>query len=435
MDSSTTEAAVKSTKERALYSLSAAPHNVFVHGPEKSPSHVIHAWTNYYNLPVEYTVEIHRNLLSPENHVLATAYMPPHLKRRFCVIDSQVHSLYGKQIDKYFQSHNVKVTTVVIHGEEDNKIFSAVEKIFNALCEFGLLRREPIIAIGGGCVMDIVGFTASTYRRGVPYIRVPTTLLAIVDASVGVKCGIDWHHPTMGGLKNRMGSFYPPAAAYLDRSFIATQDERNLINGMGEIMKLALVRSSELFDLLEQHGTRLIKERFQSEDMIPSRVIELSIQIMLEELGPNLWEYRMDRCVDYGHTFSKILEMTATPSIMHGEAVNVDGFLCILLSHRKGWISSKVRNRVLSVMRDMGLPTWNSACTLKLLNKAVSDGIEHRHGKLRMPLVKGDIGSYDFVNECTDNELEQIIKDGFELHPSTSPKTKYAGIVAIGKYF
>ena len=411
---------VKTVDERGAKPLPAAPSNVFVHTKDNSDLNVVHAWTNYYELPVEYKVEIQRDILSPSNNTLATRYVPPGLKRRFCVIDSQVYHLYSERILAYFSAYNIETKIVIIEGEEQNKIFGVVEKIFNALCEYGLLRREPILAIGGGCVLDIVGFAASCYRRGVPYIRIPTTLLAIVDASVGVKCGVDWHHPTMGGLKNRMGSFYPPIAAFLDKSFIQTQDERNLVNGMGEIMKLALVRSHELFRLLENHGCRLVQQRFQSEDSVPDRVIELSIQIMLEELGPNLWEYHLERCVDYGHTFSKILEMTAEPGIMHGEAVNVDGFLCVILSHRKGWITTETRNRIFSTMRNIGLPTWNDACNLKLMSKAITDGIEHRHGKLRMPLVKGTIGSYGFVNDCSETDLRGILFEAVELHSQIS---------------
>lgn len=408
---------VKTPQERGATSVPAAPDNVFVYPKAGLSSRESHKWINYYELPVEYTVEIHNGILSIENPALATRFMPAGLKRRFCVIDDRVEALYGDQIRHYFATHSVSLTTLVIKGEEENKLFSAVEKILDALCEFGLLRREPVVAIGGGCVLDIVGFAASCYRRGVPYIRVPTTLLAIVDASVGVKCGVDWHHPTMGGLKNRVGAFYPPIAAFLDKAFIATQDDRNVINGMGEIIKLALVRSAELFALLENHGRRLVRERFQNPDGVADRVIELSIQIMLEELGPNLWEYHLERCVDYGHTFSKLLEMHSQPAIMHGEAVNIDGFLCVILSHRFNWISTSDRNRVLSVMRDIGLPTWHRACTLKLLAKSVEDGTEHRHGKLRMPLVRGAIGQYDFVNQISRDDLSAVIQEALSLHP------------------
>jgi 3-dehydroquinate synthetase len=413
---------IHSAEERGQTPLPLAPRNVFLH-PSSSCVSVgaSKAWTNYYEQPVEYTVELHPNLLDPHcSSALATRFMPPGMHRRFCVVDQLVYDIYGDRIRTYFKHYNVDLTVVLVLGEEENKKFAAVEKIFNALCDFGLLRREPIIAIGGGCILDIVGFTASSYRRGVPYVRVPTTLLAIVDASVGVKCGVDWDHPTKGGLKNRMGAFYPPCAAFLDKGFIASQDERNVENGMGEIMKLALVRSSELFELLENHGRRVIDERFQSTDGVADRIIELSIQIMLEELGPNLWEHKLERCVDYGHTFSKILEMSVNSCIMHGEAVNVDGFFCIVLAHQRGWISTHLRNRILAVMRSMELQTFHPDCTKHLMWQGVQDGIEHRHGKLRMPLVRNRIGEYDFVNDVTEEELASAIAELHELHSTKS---------------
>jgi 3-dehydroquinate synthase len=104
--------------------------------------------------------------------------------------------------------------------------------------------------------------------------------------------------------KNRVGSFYAPSSCLLDNSFISTQDARNVSNGFGEILKLALVRSPDLFELLETHGGALVESRFAATPSVPSgvsdRIIGLSIQIMLEELGPNLWEKKLERCVDYG---------------------------------------------------------------------------------------------------------------------------------------
>ena len=185
----------------------------------------------------------------------------------------------------------------------------AVDHILDELCVYKLRRREPFLAIGGGCVLDIAGMAACLYRRGVPFVRVPTTLLAIVDASVGVKNGVDYCCAvTDETYKNRVGSFYAPSACLLDPVFIASQDERNISNGFGEILKLALVRSSDLFDLLEAHGQKLVESKFEDASLkqagVSSRIIDLSIQIMLEELGPNLWESKLDRCVDYGTFFT-----------------------------------------------------------------------------------------------------------------------------------
>ena len=184
------------------------------------------------------------------------------------------------------------------------------------MCVYKLRRREPFLAIGGGVLLDIAGMAASLYRRGVPFVRVPTTLLSIVDASVGVKNGVDYCCAvTDETYKNRVGTFYAPSSCLLDNSFIASQDARNISNGFGEILKLALVRSSDLFELLETHGAALIESLFAPTVSVPSgvsdRIIDLSIQIMVEELGPNLWEYKLERCVDYGKSmFHRLLVLT-----------------------------------------------------------------------------------------------------------------------------
>lgn len=399
--------------------LPAAPENVFRHARGTG-------WTNTFAHRVSYTVEVADGLLdAARSDALATRFMPPGLRRRFCVVDDEVERIYGDRIRAYFAAHGVELRVCVVKGEEENKNWDAASGVFDALVEFGLLRREPVFAIGGGCVLDIVGYVASSYRRGVPYVRVPTTLLGIVDASVGVKCGVDWHHPVKGGLKNRCGAFYPPVAALLDVEFIKTQDERNVVNGMGEVMKLALVRSKDLFALLEEHGRRLVVDRFQGTDGIGRRVVETSVQIMLEELGPNLWEEDLERCVDYGHTFSKIIEMDPGADIMHGEAVNVDGALCILLSRRRGWLDDARAARVLRAMRNIGLPIWHDGVHLDAMLRAVADGIEHRHGELRMPLVKGDIGGYGFANECGADELSPAINElrALSLEPPNAAGT------------
>ena len=263
-------------------------------------------------------------------------------------------------------------------------------------------------------LLDIAGMAACLYRRGVPFVRVPTTLLAIVDASVGVKNGVDYccgiTHET---YKNRVGSFYAPTSCLLDTYFISSQDRRNVSNGFGEILKLALVRSPDLFELLEAHGAALVESRFASNASTPSwvaqRIIDLSIQIMLEELGPNLWEQTLDRCVDYGHTFSKLLEMVPGADIMHGEAVNVDGFLCVIISHIRGYIDMRTVQRIFDCMKSLSLPTLSEDLTEELAWQSCKDAIEHRNGEQRIPLIT-DIGESICVSDITQDELKRALE-------------------------
>lgn len=130
-----------------------------------------------------------------------------------------------------------------------NKRMDAVDKILEELCRFGLRRREPILAVGGGVLLDIVGMAASLYRRGVPFVRVPTTLLSLVDASVGVKNGVDYCSCSMGPQKNRVGTFYAPVGAFLDKSFIATQVRASFV-----LVALHVVRGKNKFRVTVGEG-------------------------------------------------------------------------------------------------------------------------------------------------------------------------------------
>jgi len=321
--------------------------------------------------------------------------------------------LYGDAMRAYFVAKGIELTTVIINGGEADKRPDAVDKILDELCVYKLRRREPFLAIGGGCLLDIAGMAACLYRRGVPFVRVPTTLLSIVDASVGVKNGVDYCcDVTNDTYKNRVGTFYAPSSCLLDNSFIATQDARNISNGFGEILKLALVRSQDLFELLEAHGAALVESRFAASPSVPAgvsdRIIDLSIQIMLEELGPNLWEKTLDRCVDYGHTFSKLLEMVPGADIMHGEAVNVDGFFCVVLAYLRGFIDMETVNRIFKCMQSLNLPTNSDDLQSKLAWQSCKDAIEHRHGEQRIPLVTG-IGESICVSDVTQDELDRAL--------------------------
>lgn len=375
-------------------------------------------WRNIYSLPISYDVNMvpHGTLLDPSNPQLLHATGPTNeeYKRRFAVIDNAVDELYGDAIRAYFVAKGIELSTCVINGGEAEKRPDAVDKILDQLCVYKLRRREPFLAIGGGVLLDIAGMAACLYRRGVPFVRVPTTLLSIVDASVGVKNGVDYCcDVTNDTYKNRVGSFYAPSSCLLDNSFIATQDARNVSNGLGEIMKLALVRSEDLFDLLEAHGAALVKSRFAATPSVPEgvsdRIIDLSIQIMLEELGPNLWEYKLDRCVDYGHTFSKLLEMVPGADIMHGEAVNVDGFFCVVLSYLRGYIDMDTVNRIFKCMQVLSLPTNSKDLQTELAWQSCKDAIEHRHGEQRIPLITG-IGESICVSDITQEELSRAVE-------------------------
>ena len=272
-------------------------------------------WTVKAELPVEFTLKYSSDIFNINNHDLLSF---GESNRKLVVIDKAVNEIYGQRLVDYFKTMKVELKLFVLDATESNKTWEYTDKVLQFFEDAGALRREPIIVIGGGVLLDLVGFCCSIYRRGIPYVKVPTTLLAIVDASVGVKVAANHFE-----RRNRIGAYYPPIATLLDKKFIATQDGRNIINGIAEIFKLAVIKDIELFELLEESYEQLISERFQL-GAVPDRVINLAITGMIEELSPNLWERKLDRCVDFGHSFSPIIEMKNIVTLQHGEAVALD---------------------------------------------------------------------------------------------------------------
>lgn len=363
-------------------------------------------WNMYATQEVEYQVSIVRDILDIKNPSLARAcskYADKNAKsgiKRLVVIDKKVEEIYGEKFKAYFAHWNFDIRWKVISGDEINKNVESTIQVAEAMAEAGLLRRgEVVIGIGGGVLLDVVGFAASLYRRGIPYLRIPTTLMGQIDAGIGIKTGINH-----GEHKNRLGTYFAPASALIDPSFLKSLSQRHISNGVAEIIKMALIKDKHLFELLEMMSSHLTPEAFSSEDCAIKEIITRSIAGMLAELEPNLWEAELARCVDYGHTFSPSLELLANPVLLHGEAVAIDMALCVVLAHGRGLLSAEETERAISLIQKSGLPVSHPVFNLALLEEALIDTIKHRDGLQRIPLSDG-IGNVVFANDIAQDEL------------------------------
>ena len=361
-------------------------------------------WSVKAELPVSFTVKYSSDIFNSSNLDLLS-YNDSY--RRLVVIDKTVYEIYKDDLHSFFDRHKVELKLFVIDATEENKDWKHTDEVLRFFEDVGVLRREPIIAIGGGVLLDLVGFCCSIYRRGVPYIKIPTTLLAIVDASVGVKVAANHFD-----RRNRIGAYYPPIATFLDKKFIKTQDERNIVNGIAEIFKLAVIKSEELFVLLEENHEQLINEKFQF-GAVPVRVINLAITGMIDELAPNLWEKKLDRCVDFGHSFGPLIEMNNLPNLYHGEAVVLDCLFSSCIAEVRGYITREQLRRIFICAKKLKLPTWHQDFSkVRLLESALEDTKKHRNGNQYLPVPIG-IGQYTMLNNVTVDEL-RVAADLFE---------------------
>ena len=354
-------------------------------------------WSVKTELPVEFKLTYSADIFNPENKDILNLSSS---NRRIIVIDAEVYDLYKEKLEEYFHVNKLESRILCIDCKEENKTWKNLDRILEFYEQNGILRREEIIAIGGGVLLDIVGFASSIYRRGIPYIKIPTTLLAIVDASVGSKVAVNHM-----GRRNRIGTYYPPIITFIDKKFIRTQNEREIVNGIAEIFKLAVIKSPELFELLEENAEMLIEEKFQY-GAVPVRVINLAISDMIEELGPNLWEKRLDRCVDFGHTFSPVIEMTNMANLLHGEAVALDCLFSSCISFIRGYIDTTTLKRIFDVVKRLKLKTFHPDFTnQKMLMESLNDATKHRNGNQYAPLPIS-IGNYKIVNDINAEEMK-----------------------------
>jgi len=347
-------------------------------------------WQVRTERPVSYDIVCRHDLFHPDNDALLATQDDRGGNRRFVVVDSQILVHYGDAIENYFRANNIEACIHPFDAGENNKSIDQYLAVLDGLEAFPINRRnEPIIAIGGGVVTDLVGFVASSWRRGVPHINVPTTLMGYVDAAIGVKTGINFKQH-----KNRLGSFSSPERVLLDHTFFQTLPHRHLLNGVGEILKLAIVKEPDLFTTLEQHGSACIDAQFQ--DSTSWKILSVSVESMLDELIPNLFETELARVVDFGHTFSTALEMQDDLNLLHGEAVVIDMLLSCIIAWQRSLLSREDLDRIFALVLTLKLRLSSRGLHPDLLMQSLTERQHHRNGVQRVPLPMG-IGSYCFV--------------------------------------
>jgi len=300
-------------------------------------------------------------------------------------LDSVLRSLAGLQ-----------VYTHVLPDGEEYKNLDVLDGIFDALLRVPCDRQTTMIALGGGVVGDITGFAAACYQRGVPFIQIPTTLLAQVDSSVGGKTAVN--HPRG---KNMIGAFYQPRCVIADISTLSTLDDRQLSAGLAEVIKYGLIRDLDFFIWLEENIDRLVQRDTES----LSQVILRSCVNKAEVVAEDELEGGVRALLNLGHTFGHAIEAgMGYGNWLHGEAVATGMLMAADLSARSGWISRRDVQRTAALLERAGLPVQPPAeldveryLQLMKVDKKVMDG------RIRLVLLK-KIGQA-FVSDDYDTDL------------------------------
>ncbi len=239
-------------------------------------------------------------------------FLPPGVGRIFAVSTRDVWELYGSQVCKALGERGCEV--LFFAGGEDNKRLSHIEQLAEQMMERGGDRSSLVIAVGGGIVIDMAGFLAAIFMRGIPVIQIPTTLLAQVDAAVGGKTGVN-----LVAGKNLIGSFHQPLAVLIDPGVLASLPDREYRAGLYEIIKAGVIRSEPLFRLLSERRDEVLR---QSPEVVDWMIAE-SVRIKAEVVSSDERESGLRRILNFGHTFGHALEAeTHYRRFLHGQAVS-----------------------------------------------------------------------------------------------------------------
>jgi demethyl-4-deoxygadusol synthase len=341
------------------------------------------------------------------NPQIADCYRP--FGRCLMVIDETVHGLYREQLEAYFEHYGIDLTVFPVVIREPDKSLRTLERIVDAFADFGLVRTEPVLVVGGGLVTDVAGLACATFRRATNYIRVPTTLIGLIDASVAIKVAVNHGH-----YKNRLGAFHASQKVILDFSFLKTLPADQVRNGMAELIKIAVVGDGGIFELLEKYGEDLLTTRFGYLDGSPAlreiahRVTYDAIHTMLSLEVPNLHELDLDRVIAFGHTWSPILELTPEVPFFHGHAISIDMAYSTTVAEQRGYISISERDRIFWLMSRLGLALDSPYLTAELLQLGTDSIVQTRDGLLRAAVPR-PVGQCYFVNDLAPAERDAAL--------------------------
>ncbi|MBA4336708.1 3-dehydroquinate synthase [bacterium] len=271
------------------------------------------------------------------------------LGKKYAIItDSNVKKLYAEKLQKDLKKADIESVIISFPYGEKNKNFQTVEKILDQLFKEEFHRDDAIIALGGGVTGDIAGFTASIYMRGLPYIQIPTTLLAMVDSSIGGKTGIDskWG-------KNLIGTFYQPKKVYINPKFLETLPKKQIRNGIAEIIKCGAIARPAILKILNKNKDKI----FAFNQKVLSKIINLCVKIKSNFVLADEKENGIRKYLNYGHTIGHAVEKLSKFSVQHGEAVSIGMAMINTIAVSKKIMSKKDSDFIKSLLKLYELPT------------------------------------------------------------------------------
>jgi 3-dehydroquinate synthase len=322
------------------------------------------------------------------------------------ITDETVDRLYAKRIEEWLSGRGLKVHKMAIPPGERSKSLPTACYLLDWLAQTDTRRRDVLLAVGGGVVIDTVGWVASAYMRGISYVNVPTTLLAQVDAAIGGKVAVNHDN-----AKNLIGAFYSPHAVVSCTSWLSTLDARQIRSGLAEVIKLAVISSPELFAFIEERWRSLLT--LDDSCLRPMVHAASAIKCALVERDP--YEVDLRRTLNFGHTVGHAVEtVTGYGPVLHGEAVAYGMAVAVRVALARGVLGLATAARITRILRAVGLPVGPEDLPVAPAADDVIGALDKvrqvRDGSLRFVLPTS-VGSALIVDDVRDEEIRFALRD------------------------
>jgi len=262
--------------------------------------------------------------------------------------DSKTKKIYGDSLLKFLKKNKINAELISFDQGEKSKTLKTVEELAEEMIEKNFDRNSGLIVLGGGVCGDIGGFLASIFMRGIPYIQIPTTLLAMVDSSIGGKTGVD-----LEGGKNLIGTTYQPKAVFIDINYLKTLPQNQIVNGLSEIIKYGVIKDKKLFKYIEKNLEKILNKDVSALEYIIERSIKIKVKI-IEKDERELTDERI--LLNYGHTFGHALEKMSNYTLLHGFAISIGMVMVNRLAVEQKIMKESDAERIKTLLQKTGLP-------------------------------------------------------------------------------
>ncbi|MBR1579280.1 MAG: 3-dehydroquinate synthase [Selenomonadaceae bacterium] len=322
-------------------------------------------------------------------------------KKALLVTDTNVGAIVGDRIEKAIGNAGFDVKVVTVDAGEISKSLAVAENIFTAAIEHKLDRKSMIIALGGGVVGDLTGFVAATFMRGVPFIQIPTSLLAQVDSSVGGKVAVNH---ALG--KNLIGAFYQPRAVFIDLDFLSTLPTREIASGLGEIVKYGVIADADFFCTLESHVDQILA----LDNLTLEKIIARSCEIKADVVSKDEKEGGLRRILNFGHTIAHAVEEeTHYKKYRHGEAVAIGMIGAAHISRELERISDADVERLQRLIDRLKMISRVEGIDVEQTYNALFRDKKTVDGKINW-VVMDSIGCVSIVNDVPESVVKSALK-------------------------